>query len=74
VIRNAVEAVPTSWPEYRTASAVSAGLSEEQAQAIGIADLGGAGSLPLAEIIVGGDIDVTLDADAISEQLPEGSE
>ncbi|MBN9033699.1 MAG: hypothetical protein BGO05_05440 [Rhizobiales bacterium 63-7] len=69
IVRQAIEGVPIGWPEVYTVGAIMAGYTEEEAQSIGIAPLGGADSAPLAELTILPD-GMVLDADSIEASLP----
>ncbi|MCR6673234.1 hypothetical protein [Devosia ginsengisoli] len=74
-IRHAIEGKPVDWPAFFTQSAVAAGLTEAQALAVGISDIGGGDSDPLAEIAIGLDdqpgAEWIVDAAAADAQFPE---
>lgn len=69
ILRNAIEGRPVDWPAINTLSAINAGLTEAEGQAIGIAPLGGHTSAPVAGMTLdpGGEV---FDADLIETGLP----
>ena len=74
IVRQAIEGKPIGWPDLYTPSAVAAGMTEEEAQRMGIAPLGGYPSDPMksAEIAPYG---WEIDQSEIGAMLPEdGSE
>lgn len=70
IVRQAIEGKPIGWPDLYTPSAVAAGMTEEEAQRMGIAPLGDYPSDPMkaAEVYPAG---WEIDQAEISAGLPE---
>lgn len=73
VIREAIMGNPSDWPAHYTAAAVAGGLTESEAEKIGLAPLGGYPSDQLSSVTVepaGWELDVA----SAEAHLPEGGE
>ncbi len=71
IVRQAIEGKPIGWPDLYTPSAVAAGMTEDEAQRMGIAPLGGYPSDPMKAIEIAPD-GWEIDQAEIGAMLPEG--